>query len=144
VHEHDAIQELDLAPFAGFQHVTQLGRIVGARLFANNVFAGGSRALHPFLSQTGGQWNVDRVDVPGTQQLLVRTERPGNGGHGRASLAGLNELTRALLVAAGNGNHHRIACIQDRQPVFAGNIRGAENTPAQFVRLVRNIFRGSV
>src|SRR5262249_50703884 len=78
----------------------------------------------------GGKRNVDRVDIATVEQLLVTAARDRGGRLRHINLALVDELQGAGTIAAGDGDERRVAGVADRFPVLAGDVRGAEDSPA--------------
>jgi hypothetical protein len=93
---------------AGVDHFLQIIEGDGAGFFAEDVFAGGGSAEHPFFSEAGGQGNVDGVYVAGKQGLIVSVGVRGclQGGVG---LTFGDETLAFFEVAAGDGGEDGVA-----------------------------------
>ena len=142
VHEHHAIHELDFAVAANREHFTEICHAGSAGLFADNVFARFGAADDPFLANTCGQRDIDRVNVPGGDQFLVTGQRLRRRFHRCFGLALIDKCAAAFKVAAGHGDDRGVAAVADRLPVFARDIRRPQNSPAEFVIFIH--FRGAL
>ena len=86
-------QDAAVLPRATHQ-VCRLDGVRGQRLFAQHVLARRQCPSHPGGVQRGWQRDVDRVDIRGLAQRVVRAERPGNAVSGGKRL-GFFERSRA-------------------------------------------------
>ena len=130
VHIHYAVHELHLVSVAGLDHFAQVFRARCAGLFADHVFAGFGSANNPLLSQTSRQGHIDRVNVWVSDQFLITSVSTGLRLDRPMSLAIMDKLLCRTLGAAGYRSNRTVPRISDRQPVFATNRRGAQNSPA--------------
>src|SRR5689334_11861966 len=127
MHEHDTVHELDAAVAAGSQHFSDFRCIAAAGLLAHDMLAGRGCAEYPLFAHAGRQRYIDGINVVTADELLVvhwlRRMREGRGG-----LAVGDELFGSLATAAADGHERRIAGVADGVPVFAGDVRGPQNS----------------
>ncbi len=97
------------------------------------MFAGLRGANHPFLPQSGGQRDVNRIDVFRREQLLVTSEGARCRFERSIALTLRDELPAALRVTTGDGHDVAVSAIANGLPVLASNLRRAEKSPANSV-----------
>ena len=130
VHEHDAVHELDVCLLAGGEHFVEVGRVEGAGLFAEDVFAGLGGFDDPLFAEAGGEGDVDGIDIVGGEEGFVAADGAGFFGEGDLGVTGIDELLGLGADSAGDGDEGGVFGVVDGVPVFAGDLGGAEDTPA--------------
>ena len=133
VHEHHAVDELHLMATTRFDHFAQIRHARRAGLLAHDVFACGRGTQHPLLAQSGGQRDVHGVHIFRGEQFLIAAHRTWRHIHRRGGLTLGDEAAALLQVAARNGDDRGVAGVGNGLPVFARDLRGAEDAPAKFV-----------
>src|ERR1017187_3819148 len=131
VHEHDVIHELDLVSLASLQHFNQLNHTGGAGFFADDVFAGLGGALDPLPTDSGGQRDVNGIDIGGRQQFLITAQSTWDGLKGGLGLTFIDETPAALEVPAGYGGNAAVLGVPDGLPVLPGDVGSTQNAPAE-------------
>lgn len=131
--EHDAVHELDLVVFAGFDHFDEVSEGGRAGLFAEHVFAGLGGADDPFLAQAGGEGNVDGIDFGVGEDGFVSFHGEWSFFKRHRSLAGIDEGLGPLGVAAADAFQDSVPGALHRGPIFFGNPGGTEEAPNEVV-----------
>src|SRR5262245_13288861 len=117
---------------AGVEHLAQVSQAWRARLLTHDVFAGFRSANDPMLAQTGGHWEVHRIDILRRDQLFVTTECARRLDERCLALAERDEVATALGVTAGDGSHDAIPTVKNGSPILLRDLGGAKDAPAEF------------
>ncbi len=136
VHEHHAVHELHAALAAGgkdLPHVAGCGR---HGLLGQHVLARLGRADEPRLADAGWQGDVNGVHRTVGQQFLVAAQWLRRRIEGGVPLTVGNEPPAALEVPAGDGRQRAVPGVADRQPVLAGDLRRAQDSPSANCRSI--------
>lgn len=102
----------------------------GDGFFEEHVFSVGDGFEGPLFSGDGGEGEVDGIDVWAFEEFAVACDGYGWVGEGGVGLAGVDEVGGAWEVAACDGDEACVSGVAEGVPVFASDVGGAENAPA--------------
>src|SRR5208283_5191081 len=125
VHEHDSIHELNAVAAASLQHLNQVAHRYGTGLLADQMLARLGGAQDPFLANARGQRNINPIDIPGREHVLVPPDGPRGSGKRGLGLALGDKLPAALRGAAGHDRNDAVLRVADGLPAFPGYLRSA-------------------
>jgi hypothetical protein len=130
VQEHHAVHELDAALPARGKNLANVSGGDAGRFFHEHMLSGFRRADGPRLADSRWQREIDGIHGIAGHEFFIAAHGARSRIKGDVSLAFADEPPAAVEFTAGHGRQSAIRCIMDGLPVFSGDVRRSQNSPA--------------